>query len=234
MKVSIIIPAYNEEKTLPVILEKVINVKLPWEREIIVVDDGSTDMTPEVLKKLLRSLSQKVDIKAFSNPSNMGKGYSIKHGIKYCTGDVIIIQDADLEYDPEDYISLITPIVEGKTKVVYGSRLRNKKNKHYNIIFLVGSLIVTLLTDILYFTFLTDQATCYKVFHKELKHILLGAERNGFDWEPQVTARILKRGYRIIEVPIRYYPRKAGEGKKIKLKDGFRAIFTIIAESFKK
>ncbi len=232
MKVSVIIPVYNEERTVLLLLRRVIDTQIPWEKEIIVIDDGSTDRTPRLLENFLKKVRDEVEIKVLHNLRNMGKGYSIKQGLRKCTGDVIIIQDADLEYDPSDYVSLITPIAEGRAKVVYGSRLRNRKNKHYNIIFLAGSLLVTLLTDILYFATLTDQATCYKVFHRELKEILLQADRNGFDWEPQITARILKKGYRIHEVPIRYYPRKVGEGKKIRFRDGIDAIITLLKERF--
>ncbi|XRP97110.1 glycosyltransferase family 2 protein [Methanocaldococcus sp. 16A] len=231
-KVSIVIPAYNEEKTIEKILEKVLNVKLPLEKEIIVVNDGSTDRTKEIIENFIKNHPNE-NIKLI-NKKNEGKGSALKVGIKHSTGDIIIIQDADLEYDPNDYPKLIKPILEGKAKVVYGSRLRKIENKFSHISFLIGGICITLITNILYFTFLTDEPTCYKVFHKDLKDILINAEGNRFDWEPEVTAKILRKGYKIYEVPINYYPRTLKEGKKIRWKDGFEAILTLIKWRFKK
>jgi len=231
-RVSIIIPAYNEEKTIEKILKKVVNVKLPLEKEIIVVNDGSTDRTKEIVGKFIKNHPNENII--LINKKNGGKGSALKVGIKHSTGDIIIIQDADLEYDPNDYPNLIKPILEGKAKVVYGSRLRKMGNKFSHLSFLIGGLIITLVTNLLYFTFLTDEPTCYKVFHKELKDILINAEGDKFDWEPEVTAKILRRGYKIFEVPISYYPRTLKEGKKIRWKDGIDAILTLLKWRFKK
>jgi len=231
-KVSIIIPAYNEEKTIEKILEKVLNVKLPLEKEIIIVNDGSTDKTGEIVEKFIKKHPNE-NIKLI-NKKNGGKGSALKLGIKHSTGDIIIIQDADLEYDPNDYPKLIEPILKGKAKVVYGSRLRKMKNRFSHLSFLIGGLTITLFTNLLYLTFLTDEPTCYKVFHKELKDILINAEGDKFDWEPEVTAKILRRGYKIYEVPISYYPRTLKEGKKIRWKDGVDAILTLLKWRFKK
>ncbi|AIJ04902.1 glycosyl transferase family protein [Methanocaldococcus bathoardescens] len=231
-KVSIIIPAYNEEKTIQKILKKVLDVELPLEKEIIVVNDGSTDKTKEIVEEFKKN-HPNGNIKLL-NKKNGGKGSALKVGIKHSTGDIIIIQDADLEYDPNDYPKLIKPILEGKAKVVYGSRLRKIGNKFSHLSFLIGGLGITLITNLLYFTFLTDEPTCYKVFHKELKDILINAEGNKFDWEPEVTAKILRRGYKIYEVPISYYPRTLKEGKKIRWRDGVDAILTLLKWRFKK
>ncbi|WP_456372607.1 glycosyltransferase family 2 protein [Methanocaldococcus sp.] len=231
-KVSIVIPAYNEEKTIKKILEKILKVKLPLEKEIIVVNDGSTDRTKEIVEEFIKNHPNE-NIKLI-NKKNEGKGSALKVGIRHSTGDIIIIQDADLEYDPNDYLKLIKPILEGKAKVVYGSRLRNLKNKYSHLSFLIGGLIITLITNILYFTFLTDEPTCYKVFHKELKDILINAEGDKFDWEPEVTAKILRKGYKIYEVPINYYPRTLKDGKKIRWNDGVDAILTLLKWRFKK
>ncbi|WP_457613316.1 glycosyltransferase family 2 protein [Methanocaldococcus sp.] len=231
-KVSIVIPAYNEEKTIEKILKKIINVDLPLKKEIIVVNDGSTDKTEDIVKNFIKT-HPNADIKLI-NKDNGGKGSALKVGIKHSTGDIIIIQDADLEYDPNDYTNLIKPILEGKAKVVYGSRIRKLGNKFSHLSFLIGGLMITLATNLLYFTFLTDEPTCYKVFHKELKDILLNAEGDKFDWEPEITAKILRKGYKIYEVPINYFPRTLKEGKKIRWRDGVDAIITLLKWRFKK
>ena len=229
---SIIIPVYNEEKYIGKILKRVISVSLPLKREIIIVNDGSKDNTEKEVKTFIKK-HPKENIK-FVSKKNGGKGSAIKKGIQISKGDIIIIQDADLEYDPFDYPSLIEPILKGKTKVVYGSRLRmkgNKQNSHLS--FLLGGILVTMVLDFLYFTNLTDEPTCYKVFHKDLKPLLVNAEANRFDWEPEVTAKILRKGYKILEVPIHYYPRDFKEGKKIRWKDGVDAILTLLKWRFK-
>jgi len=226
MKLSIIMPIFNEKKTIKDILKKIESVKIKnIKKEIIIVNDCSTDGTGKILKDLKK-------YKILSNSKNEGKGYSIKKGIKNATGDIFLIQDGDLEYNPEEYPELIKPILEKKTKVVYGSRLK-KKNKKGKFLFYLGGIVVTKITNILYNSKLTDEPTCYKVFHKELKDILVHAEANNFDWEPEVTAKILMKKYKIYEVPISYNPRQKDEGKKINFKDGLSAILTLIKWKFK-
>jgi len=229
-KLSIVIPAYNEEKTIELILEKILNVQLPVEKEIIIVNDGSTDNTIDIVENFRKTRCNGIIL---LSQENSGKGSAVKLGIKHSTGDIIIIQDADLEYDPEDYPALIQPILEGKAKVVYGSRLK-KRNTFSHVSYLLGGLAVTLVTNLLYFTFITDEPTCYKLFHRELKELLINARANRFDWEPEVTAKILRKGYKIHEMPINYYPRKLSQGKKIRWKDGLDAIVTLIKWRFKK
>jgi glycosyltransferase involved in cell wall biosynthesis len=219
MKLSIIIPVFNEVSTIKKILSRVKKVKLSISKEIIIIDDCSTDGTKELIKKIKR-------VKKFYHKKNYGKGASLKTGISNSTGDIILIQDADLEYSPEDYKKLIEPIIQKKSKVVYGSRLL-KKNNQGKFIFYLGGLIVTKVTNFLYNSNLTDEPTCYKVFHKDLKKILISARGNRFDWEPEVTAKILKKGIKIYEVPINYNPRTKEFGKKIGFKDGIQAIWVL-------
>jgi len=226
MRLSIIIPAYNEERTIKEIINKIKKQKIKGiEKEIIVIDDSSTDKTSEILKKIK-------DIKIILNKKNLGKGGSIKQGLKLAKGDIIIIQDADLEYDPKDYEKVINPIINKQTKIIFGSRFKNKSNDKGNPITYLGNKAITITTNIFYFVHLTDQMTCYKAFDKELKNILLEAKSNRFDWEPEVTAKILKKGYKIKEVPISYYPRTKEQGKKIRIKDGLEVIKTLIINRF--
>lgn len=223
MKVSIVIPCYNEKNTILEILKKIERADIgDHEKEIIIIDDGSNDGTRE----LLRLHARKHQV--ISHQQNSGKGSALRTGFQYATGDIILIQDADLEYDPADYKRLIQPIVDGKRKVVYGSRERNKKNKfHSGVFFYVGGLFLTWLTNLLYGSKLSDESTCYKVFESQtLKQITLHAQR--FDFCPEITAKILKRGIKIQEVPIVYHPRKKHEGKKIRFKDGLEAVWTLL------
>jgi len=227
MKLSILIPVYNEEKTVEKLIKKVKKVKLPIKKEIIVVDDKSTDKTLSILKKIK-------GIKLIEHKKNIGKGAAIKTAIKNADGEIIIIQDADLEYNPEDYNALIRPIIEKKEKVVYGSRVLKKENKLYSSLeFYIGGNFLTLLTNILYpSAHITDEPTCYKVFRADvLKSIKLKCKR--FEFCPEVTAKILKKGIKIKEIPISYFPRTVKEGKKINWKDGFEAIWTLIKYRFK-
>lgn len=224
MKLSIIIPTYNEEQTISKIIDKIKQIK-DIKKEIIIVDDYSKDNTREILKKIK-------NIKVILNKTNLGKGGSIKQGLKICKGEVIIIQDADLEYDPKDYKKVILPIIKNQTKVVFGSRFKNKSNKKGNLITFLGNKAITFTTNLLYLTNLTDQMTCYKAFHKDLKPLLIQAKNNRFDWEPEITAKILKKAHKIQEVPISYYPRTKQQGKKIRVKDGFDVIRTLIKERF--
>ena len=232
---SIIIPAYNEEKSIEQILQRVKNVnlnRLGVKKEIIVVNDGSKDSTADLLNK------QK-DIIALHHTRNQGKGAAIRTGIKKATGDIMIVQDADLEYDPEEYPILLKPILKGKAKVVYGSRYLSKKQKTKNMDFLkkqhenaytlfyLGGRLMTLITNMLYNANITDEATCYKVFTKDvLKQIKLECKK--FEFCPEVTAKVRNKGYQILEVPISYYPRSVEEGKKIKFRDGLEAIWTLL------
>lgn len=224
MLLSVLIPAYNEINNIQNILEKIGEVNIPM--EIIVVDDGSTDGTRELLNTLKSDI-----IKVIFHEKNQGKGGAIKTAIEHSKGDIIIIQDADLEYDPQDYYKLIPVIESGKEKVVYGSRFLNKQNKHSYFSFFLGGQVVTWITNILYLQNLTDEPTCYKVFDaKLLKSIKLNC--TGFEFCPEVTAKIAKLGYKIPEVAISYYPRSISEGKKINWKDGVEAIWVLFKYRF--
>jgi len=226
MKLSVIIPAYNEEKTIEEIIKKVFGVELFIEKEIIVVDDKSTDKTLEILKKI----QSKYNLILAENSKNLGKGGAIKTGLKKASGDFVIIQDADLEYDPEDYKKLLKPFFENDAKVVYGSRILGSKNRG-KAAFYWGGRGVTVLTNIICRINITDEPTCYKVFRKDLLDSL-NLQTNGFEFCPEVTAKIAKKGIKIFEVPISYNPRSKSEGKKIKWKDGFIAIWTLIKYRF--
>jgi dolichol-phosphate mannosyltransferase len=240
LKLSIIIPAFNEEKTINYILKKVYKVNLKnIEKEIIIINDGSTDDTEKKIKEFLLCHSRE-NIRLISHKKNQGKGSAIKTGIKMATGDYILIQDADLEYDPQQYEKLLTPILENKTKVVYGTRLKrlpNLKRDENNIRFFfhyLGNKALSLLTSILYKQWITDMETGYKIFPKDaLKNIHLNSK--GFEIEPEITARLLKSGLSIYEVPITTSPRSYKEGKKLNtFKDGIKALKTIIKYRFTK
>ncbi|MBR3134752.1 MAG: glycosyltransferase family 2 protein [Clostridia bacterium] len=221
-KLSIIIPCYNEENNIENLLKKVNNVKLEnIEKEIIVVDDCSKDNSRAILEK-----NKDVIQKILFHKENMGKGAAIRTGIKNATGEYIIIQDADLEYNPDEYNKLLQPLIENKCDVVYGSRFINKnKNKGYISNFIANKLLTRLSNCFTHYK-LTDMETCYKVFkNRTLKNIELKEDRFGF--EPEVTSKLSKEKAKIIEVPIEYNPRTKKEGKKIGIKDGIRAIYCI-------
>lgn len=230
---SIIIPAYNEMDSIDEILKVIRNVKLNnVKKEIIIVDDGSTDETREYLEK---NKKKHKEYKIIFHKKNYGKGMAIRTGIKHATGDIVIIQDADLEYDPNEYQSLINPILDGKTSVVYGSRRLNKQNKQYSgISYYFGGIGITMITNLLYPRIkITDEPTCYKVFKSDvLKNMGLKSKR--FEFCPEVTAKLARKKIKIHEVPIKYMPRHADEGKKIKWKDGFEAVWTLLRYRFKK
>lgn len=222
MKLSIIIPVYNESETIAEIIRQVKAVK-GFEKEIIVVDDGSTDETSKVIKVIK-------DIKVINHKTNQGKGSAIRTGIAAATGDYVMIQDADLEYDPQDILKLLEPIKQGKAEVVYGSRFTGPRR---NMFFWhwMGNQLLTLLTNVLYNTTLSDMETCYKLMPATLvKSLQLRAKR--FEFEPEVTAKILKRGLRIWEVPISYAGREYHEGKKISWKDGIPALWALLKYRF--
>ena len=228
MKLSVIIPVYNEEETIAEIVRRIKTVNL--EKEIIIVEDGSTDKTREILKEILKQKDSSDEIKLVSRLQKSGKGEAIRTGLKYVSGDIVIIQDADLEYDPNDYYALVRPIVEGKTKVVYGSRELGK-NRKSSLSFFLGGKILSFLTNLLYNAKITDEPTCYKVFKKEVLQDL-NLKCKSFEFCPEVTAKLRKKGYQIYEVPIHYTPRSIKKGKKIRISDGVIAIWTLIKYRF--
>lgn len=225
MKVSIIMPCYNERELLPDCLRIVENAKVPrgMTKEIILVDDCSQDGTREYLKKIKKQGKHKV----YFHKKNRGKGGAVKTGFKHATGEVFLIQDADLEYTPADYPYLLKPIRDGEAQVVYGSRRLNKSNKQYSgLSFFIGGILLSWITTLLYGQRITDEPTCYKVFKRDvITQFDIKGER--FEWEPEITAKILKRKIKIHEVPIRYHPRAIEEGKKINWRDGVQAIWTL-------
>lgn len=223
MRLSIIMPVFNERDTLRDILQQVRAVELPGiEKEIIVVDDGSTDGSREILA----DEAQAGDLRALYHGQNRGKGAAVRTAIQEATGDLILIQDADLEYDPRDYPTLIQPIVEGRVTVVYGSRFLGPR-KAMLFWHMLGNKLLTLTTNILYNAILSDMETCYKCFRADvIKDIPLRSRR--FEFEPEVTAKVLKRGHRIFEVPISYYGREYHEGKKIGWRDAPIALWTLL------
>jgi len=227
MRLSIIIPAFNEKDTILEVLRRVREVPLPQiEKEIIVVDDGSTDGTRE----LLQAEGSKGDLKIIYHEHNRGKGAALRSGIREATGDYILVQDADLEYDPQDYPRLLDPIRKGKAEVVYGSRFTGERRNMFFHHWL-GNRFLTLVTNILYNTTLSDMETGYKVWKAEVvKGIKIKANR--FDFEPEVTAKVLKQGIRIYEVPISYAGREYSEGKKTTWRDGIVALWTLLKYRF--
>ena len=217
---SVIIPVYNEKSTIEEVIDKVSAVELPIEKEIIVVDDGSTDGTIDVLH-----LSREKVTSTYLAPVNVGKGAAVRIGLTLAKGDIILIQDADLELDPNEFRQLIQPILDGETSVVYGSRFL-RKNSVPPLRYL-ANYVLTLTTNVLFGTALTDMETAYKVFTKEVaRELTLTANR--FEIEPEITAQIALKRHKIVEVPITYRPRTKFEGKKIKWKDGIKAFGTLL------
>jgi len=219
MKITILIPAFNEENTINLILERILNQTKDWDKEIIAINDGSIDKTLDRLQKFSK------EVIILNLPKNQGKGVALKKGLEKATGDIIIIQDADLEYDPKDYPKLLQPILKGETKIVYGSRNLSPRvggeKKYY-----WGSLFLTKIVNFLFRTKLNDINTGYKVFEtKTLKE--LGIQTRRFEVCEELTIKALRRNLKIVEVPISYYPRTFKEGKKIRVIDGLKAILAI-------
>lgn len=235
-KVSVIMPVYNERNTIAEIIRKVKNTNIP--QQIIIVDDFSTDGTREILKTIVDEGDSNIKITILFHEQNQGKGSAIKTGIAKVTGDIIIIQDADLEYDPNDYYKLLQPIKENETNVVYGSRfLEGKfkllgKNKISLPFHYLGNKFLSFLTRVLYFRRITDLETGYKVFRTDIiKNLDLKCQR--FEFEPEITAKLIKRGFKIEEIPINYYPRDFDQGKKINWVDGLKAGYYLIKYRFR-
>lgn len=226
MKLSIVIPVYNEKETIERIFSEVVSVE-GVDKEIIVVDDCSTDGTVEKLKNLEKEYPQ---AKFIYKGTNRGKGHTLKIGFAQTTGDYVIVQDADLEYDPKDYLKLLNALDDLKVEVIYGSRFSGSY-KDMSTLHYIGNKVLTLVTNIFFGVMLTDMETCYKLMPGDfVRNVDIKSER--FDFEPEITAKILKKGLRIREVPISYRGRTHSEGKKITWKDGFHALFTLIKYRF--
>jgi glycosyltransferase involved in cell wall biosynthesis len=241
MRLSIIIPVYNEIGTIADILQRVraVELKVPvgygpengtvveLDREIVVVDDGSTDGT----RRILRTLEGRLGVTVVLHERNQGKGAAVRTGLQHASGDVMLIQDADLEYDPRDYPALLQPILENRSQVVYGSRFRGGPTKAMFFWHMLGNRFLTLVTNILYNTILSDMETCYKAFTREVAD-QLDLKAPGWGFDPEITAQILRRGYRVYEVPISYTGREFEEGKKISWRDGLTVLWTLIKYRF--
>lgn len=224
-KITILIPVFNEKHSLLELLKRVESVDFcGMEKEIILIDDCSTDGTLDLYK----DISHKV----LYHKQNQGKGAALRTGLKEATGDIIIIQDADLEYNPQDYVSLVEIVKKGGADVVYGSRLSDTRNQgNFLLLSFLANITLSFITRILFNTYISDMETCYKVFRADvIKDIDI--ESNRFDFEPEITAKILKKGVRYMESPISYNARKANEGKKIGWKDGVQAIWTLVKYRF--
>ncbi|MDR1557900.1 MAG: glycosyltransferase family 2 protein [Tannerellaceae bacterium] len=231
---SIIVPVYNEEATLECLLEKLVRLKLVngTGKEIVIVNDCSHDRSEGIAREVMARYPD-VAIRYARHEVNSGKGMAIRTGIQYVTGDYVVVQDADLEYEPQDLNLLLDYLITSEKKVVYGSRFLERENKHSYRSFYLGGRLVSLLTNVLYRQRLTDEPTCYKMFDTALlKSIPLRC--TGFEFCPEVTAKVSKAGYKIKELPIHYYPRSIQEGKKIKWYDGVEAIWTLLKYRFTK
>ena len=241
MKLSVVMPVYNEIGTIAEILRRVRavglvvtvgygadnSVTIEFEREVVVVDDGSEDGTRE----FLHTLRDEPDVVVVFHERNQGKGAAVRTGLQHASGDVIMVQDGDLEYDPRDYPALLQPIVEGRSQVVYGSRFRGGPTKTMFFWHMLGNRFLTLVTNVLYNTILSDMETGYKVFTREVAE-KLNLRSPGWGFDPEITAQILKRGYRIYEVPISYTGREFEEGKKISWRDAFTVLWTLLKYRF--
>jgi len=223
MKLSVVVPVFNERQTILEVLNRI--ERVPFEKEIIVVDDGSTDGTRDVLKGL-QFQGALPSTRFVFQPQNAGKGAAIRAGIQVAAGDVILVQDADLEYDPSDYPVLLDPIIKGKADVVYGSRFMGGAHRVLFFWHYVGNKLLTLLSNMMTNLNLTDMETGYKVFRREI-FSKISIEENRFGFEPEITAKVARLRCRVYEVPISYFGRDYSEGKKITWKDGFAALYVI-------
>ena len=226
-KLSIIIPVYNEENTVKQVIEKTKNLELPKsiKKEIIVVDDGSIDKSFDILRKI-------DGVKILRYRKNKGKGAAVRTALKHLTGDYFIIQDADIELDPKEILKIIKPVLEKKAIVVYGSRRLNQKAENRTPLFWLGGQFITFMTNFLYGTKLTDEPCGYKLFKTEIvKNFKI--EENRFGWEPEITAKISKKGVKIYEVAINFKSRSTKQGKKLKRRDGLRAAWVLLREKFR-
>ncbi len=231
MILSIIIPFLNEEHTVEEVLEKVTSTFIEWcNFEIILVNDGSSDRSVEIIHQFISNYSGTYSISLLDFETNSWKWFALKEGIKKSSGDFILVQDADMEYTPDDYTPLLSYLQKNNLDIVYGSRtlgIKKFKNHYSNKVFLFGWLLVSVVTSILTLKKVTDEPTCYKLFSAKLKDFLLLPPENGFEWEPAVTMILLRQGFKYWEYPIRYLPRDAEHGKKINWKDGIKAIATL-------
>ncbi|MGW8225811.1 MAG: glycosyltransferase family 2 protein [Anaerolineales bacterium] len=225
MKVSVIIPVFNEQSTIEAILQRVKAQDIVT--EILVIDDGSTDGTREILA----SMEESEQLRVILHDSNQGKGAAVRTGFQKAKGDVFLIQDADLEYDPRDYPKLIQPIQEGIADVVYGSRFLGGPRRSVMFWHMVANRMLTFMTNLLYNTILSDMETGYKLFRREIVEGMK-IHANSFDFEPEFTAKILKKKVRVYEIPISFNPRDYEEGKKIGLRDAFQAVWTLVKYRF--
>jgi dolichol-phosphate mannosyltransferase len=226
--ISIVVPVYNEARTVAAVIERLIAIDLPAPREILVVNDGSTDGTREILDRI----TERPELRIIHAEKNGGKGSAIRIGFNRATGSVVAIQDADLELDPAQIADLVKPILDGKTRVVYGSRfLAGRPDAPWLSIF--ANQVLTGTTNVLFGGRLTDMETCYKVMTADIARSL-NLESNRFDIEPEITAKLLRAGHSILELPIRFEPRSRAQGKKIGWKDGVRAIQVLLKYRFSK
>jgi glycosyltransferase involved in cell wall biosynthesis len=222
---SVIVPVYNERVTVAEVIRRIRAVDVPVDIEVIVVDDGSSDGTDKVLTALGDST-----VRILTHPVNQGKGAAIRTGMASARGDLLLIQDADLEYDPEDWPRLLEPILRGKARVVYGSRFTGER-KNMLPLHWIGNRFLSLVTNLLYSSTMSDMETCYKLFDRQVLEGLT-IESDKFDFEPEITAKVLRRGFRIYEVPISYAGREMSEGKKITWRDGIGALRALIKYRF--
>ena len=222
---TVIVPVFNERATVAEIIRRIRAVDIPLVVDVIAVDDGSSDGTDKVLAALEDST-----VRVLTHPVNQGKGAAIRSGLAIARGDLILIQDADLEYDPEDWPRLLDPILRGKAQVVYGSRFTGER-KNMMPLHWIGNRFLSLVTNVLYSSTLSDMETCYKLFDRQaIEGIVVQSDR--FDFEPEITAKVLRRGFRIYEVPISYAGRETTEGKKITWRDGFGALKALVKFRF--